>query len=66
MIELPVTWLLGVLGILATTIASLAGIIYSILISRLRAQDAIIDGLRKDVERMAKGCGIETCHWRLR
>lgn len=66
MIELPVGWLLTTVGILGTTIATLAGIIYKSLSARLGVQDRIIDGLRADIERMSKGCGVESCHWRVR
>lgn len=66
MIELPIGWLLTTVGILGGTIATLAGIIFQILKLRLEAQDRIIEGLRTDIERMAKGCGMESCHWRVR
>jgi hypothetical protein len=66
MIELPIAWLLSTLIALGCVIATLAGIIYRTLSLRLEAQDRIIDGLRTDIDRMAKGCGYEACHWRLR
>jgi len=66
MIELPVGWLLGIIGTLGGVIATLALTIWHSLNSRLTAQDKIIEGLRGDVERMSKGCGAAGCHWKHR
>jgi len=63
-ITLPVGWILTCIGGLATVIATLAGIIYASLNSRLAAQDKIIDRLQADIERMSKGCGVKECMWR--
>jgi hypothetical protein len=71
MIELPVAWILATIGTLATTIATLAAIMWAFMKSRLAAQDKIIDGqsatiakLQDDVERLSKGCGHPECLWR--
>lgn len=64
MIELPIGWILGIIGALGGVIATLAGMLWATMKDRLAAQDRIIDGLRADIERMAKGCGMEDCHWR--
>jgi hypothetical protein len=61
---IPVSWVLGVVGILGTVIATLAGIIYRSLTDRLAVQDRIIEKLQDDVDRLAKGCGHDACHWR--
>jgi hypothetical protein len=66
MIELPVSWMLTVIGGLAGVIATLAGIIWHSLNARLAAQDKIIEHLKADVDRMAKGCGMDGCHWKRR
>jgi hypothetical protein len=73
MIELPIAWLLSVIGVLGGTIATLAGIMWSFMKSRLEAQDKLIESqtqtiakLQDDVDRMSKGCGIDLCSWRLR
>jgi hypothetical protein len=66
MIELPIGWLLATVGVLGSVIATLAGIIYKSLSARLETQDKIIAGMRLDIERMAKGCGVEACHWKIR
>jgi len=63
MIELPIGWVLGIIGTLAGVIATLASIIWHSLNARLAAQDRIIEGLRADIDRMSKGCGMESCHW---
>lgn len=71
MIEMPIAWLLSAIGILGGTIATLAGVLWGFVKSRLEAQDKIIDAqsqtiskLQDDVERMGKGCGHKECLWR--
>ena len=73
MIELPIAWILATIGTLSGAIATLAGIMWGFMKSRLSAQDKLIDSqgltiakLQDDVERMAKGCGHNECHWRQR
>lgn len=73
MIELPIAWILATIGTLSGAIATLAGIMWGFMKSRLAAQDKIIETqgntiskLQDDVERMAKGCGAEHCLWRPR
>jgi hypothetical protein len=61
---IPVSWVLGVVGILGGVIATLAGIIYRSLTDRLTVQDSIIQRLQDDVDRLSKGCGHDACHWR--
>jgi hypothetical protein len=73
MIELPIAWILATIGTLSGAIATLAGIMWGFMKSRLAAQDKIIatqtvviEKLQEDVFRMSKGCGINTCLWRPR
>ena len=73
MIELPITWMLGTVGLLSSTIATLAAIMWRFLVSRLEAQDkmiaaqvATIEKLQDEVERMGSGCGMAGCYWKLR
>ncbi|MBB5351359.1 hypothetical protein HNR46_001595 [Haloferula luteola] len=66
MIELPIAWILGIIGVLGGVISALAGLLWSTMKERLSAQDKIIERLQADVERMAKGCGMESCHWKRR
>ncbi len=63
---IPVEWLLGVLIGLGGVIATLAGIIFKVLSSRIDIQDKIISKLQDDVDRLSKGCGIGACLWKLR
>jgi hypothetical protein len=71
MIELPIAWILATIGTLSGAIATLAGIMWGFMKSRLAAQDKIIatqtvviEKLQEDVARMSKGCGINACLWR--
>jgi len=66
MIAVPVEWILSVLIAFGGVIGTLATVIYRSLMSRLSAQDKIIEDLRRDIERMATGCGIHECLWRSR
>lgn len=71
MIELPIAWILATIGTLSGAITTLAAIMWGFMKSRLSAQDKIIEvqgvtiaKLQDDVERMAKGCGHDECHWK--
>ena len=70
-VSLPIGWILATIGSLAGTIAALATIMWAFMKSRLEAQDKLIESqavviskLQDDVERMAKGCGADSCHWK--
>jgi hypothetical protein len=62
----PVSWVLGIIGVLGGVIATLAGIIFRSLNERLSVQDRIIEKLQDDIDRLAKGCGATTCIWKNR
>jgi hypothetical protein len=76
--QIPIAWILSTIISLGVTIASLAGIMWSFVKSRIDAQDKIIDaqdknieaqnatirGLQGEVERMAQGCGASGCVWK--
>lgn len=66
MIELPIGWVLGIIGTLGSIITALATLLWHTMKDRLSAQDRIIEKLQADVERMAKGCGQRECLWRER
>ena len=70
MMQIEIGWILGAIGVLSSTIAALAGVMWGFVKSRLLAQDQIIASqtltiakLQDDVDRMAKGCGHPECHW---
>jgi hypothetical protein len=72
-ISLPIGWILATIGSLAGTIAALATIMWAFMKSRLEAQDKLIESqtvviskLQDDVDRMSKGCGADSCHWKFR
>lgn len=72
-ISVPLSWVLTAILSLCGTIATLAGIMWSFVKSRIEAQDTIIASqnstitkLQEDVERMAKGCGADGCVWKHR
>lgn len=71
--NIPVEWVLGVLIGLGGVIAALAKVIWSVMQSRLTAQDKIIEAqtgtiakLQDDVERLSRGCGHDVCLWKKR
>ena len=57
-------WILGTIGILGSTVGTMAGAMWLFMVNRLRKQDLIIDRLQEDVKRMSKGCGIPECLWK--
>jgi hypothetical protein len=61
---IPVEWVLSVLLGSGGVIATLAGVLWRTMNSRLEAQDRIISHLQTEVARLAKGCGMESCIWR--
>ena len=63
-IKIPIEWILGIIAIMGSVVATLATTIWKLVTNRLRAQDEIIRGLRKDVDRLTKGCGVKECIWR--
>lgn len=63
---LPVGWLLGIIGVLAAVISTLAGLLWATMKERLAVQDGIISKLQDDIDRLSKGCGMDSCIWRNR
>jgi hypothetical protein len=61
----PVAWLITIIGALGGVIATLAGLLWTIMKDRLAVQDDIIKKLQDDVDRLSKGCGIKECLWRM-
>ena len=57
-------WILGTIGILGSTVGTMAGAMWLFMVNRLKKQDVIIERLQEDVERMSKGCGIPECLWK--
>jgi hypothetical protein len=73
MMQIEIGWILGAIGVLSSTIAALAGVMWGFVKSRLAAQDVIISAqavtiakLQEDVNRLSKGCGHPDCHWKSR
>ena len=73
MIQIQIEWILAVIATLSATIATISGIMWNFMQSRLSAQDKLIDSqrvviekLQEDVERMSKGCGHQDCLWKHR
>lgn len=70
-VQVPIAWILTTILSLGGVIATLAGIMWSFVKSRIDAQDKIIESqnatikaLQDDVERMSKGCGASGCVWK--
>lgn len=66
MTPIPIEWLLGALGMMATALATMATAAWSFMKSRLEAQDTIINKLQDDIDRLSKGCGMGSCLWKNR
>jgi hypothetical protein len=68
--EIPIEWVLTMIGVLAATISTLAVVIYRSLEKRIEAQNLVIRSqatsiahLQEDVKRLAAGCNADGCHW---
>ena len=57
-------WIFGIIGILGSTVGTMAGAMWIFMVSRLKKQDVIIDRLQADVDRLSKGCGLPECLWK--
>ena len=71
--QIDIGWVLGAIGALGTTIATLAGVMWGFVKSRLLAQDKLIEAqtamiakLQDDIDRLGKGCGHAECLWKHR
>lgn len=69
--EIPIPWVLGIIGTLGGVIAALASIIYKSLEKRIDSQNRIIatqsqsiQRLQEDIGRLSRGCGMNDCLWR--
>jgi hypothetical protein len=72
-VNVDVNWIIGIIGILGTSLGSVAGVLWSFTLSRLKKQDAqinaqneTISNLQADIKRMSRGCGATDCVWRVR
>lgn len=66
MIEIPIGWILGVLIGSGGVISTLATVMWRSMVDRLKTQDAIIQRMQDDIDRLSKGCGIKECLWKNR
>jgi hypothetical protein len=57
-------WVLGTIGILGSTVGTMAGAMWLFMVNRLRKQDAIIEGQQSQIDRISKGCGLPECLWK--
>ena len=64
-VELPIVWVLGIVGSLATVVTVLAKLIYSMMNRQIDALTKQIERLQGRVDRLQKGCGAQGCAWRV-
>ena len=64
-VELPIVWVLGIVGSLATVVTVLAKLIYSMMNRQIDALTRQIERLQGRVDRLQKGCGVSGCAWRV-
>lgn len=69
--EIPITWILTAFITLGGTISGMALTMWLFMKERLAKQDVIIEKqnvtiheLQKDVDRLASGCGVDSCVWK--
>ena len=64
-VEMPIVWVLGIVGSLATVVTVLAKLIYSMMNRQIDALTKQIERLQGRVDKLQKGCGVQGCAWRL-
>jgi hypothetical protein len=64
-VELPLVWVLGIVGSLATVVTVLAKLIYSMMNRQIDALTKQIERLQGRVDKLQKGCGVSGCAWRV-
>lgn len=64
-VELPLVWVLGIVGSLATVVTVLAKLIYSMMNRQIDALTKQIERLQGRVDKLQRGCGARGCAWRL-
>lgn len=65
-VQLPLTWVLGIVGSLATTVTILAKILWDFVKSHIAEMKRQIERLQKRIDHLQRGCGISGCAWRIK
>jgi hypothetical protein len=63
--NIPTEYILASFGGLTTVISVLASIIYKALSSEISSLRKIVSNLQEDVDRLSRGCGMQSCIWKL-
>ena len=63
-VQIPLAWVLGMVGSLATVVTVLAKIIYTSLTNTVSELRKMVERLQKRVDTLQRGCGLNGCHWR--
>ncbi|MCW1926298.1 hypothetical protein OKA05_27335 [Luteolibacter arcticus] len=64
-VELPIVWVLGIVGSLATVVTVLAKLIYSMMNRQIDVLTKQIERLQGRVDKLQRGCGAGGCAWRM-
>jgi len=64
-VQLPLVWVLGIVGSLATVVTMLAKLIWSIVNAQMMALTKQVERLQKRVDTLQRGCGVQSCAWRV-
>lgn len=64
-IELPLVWVLGIVGSLATVVTVLAKMLWGMVNQQIDSLRKQIDRMQKRIDTLQRGCGLNGCAWRI-
>ena len=64
-VQIPLVWVLGMVGSLATVVTVLAKILWGTVNRQIDALTKQIDRMQKRIDVLQRGCGITSCAWRV-
>lgn len=63
-IQMPLAWVLAIVGSLATVVTVLAKLLWSITNEQIKTLRNEIERQRVRISKLEKGCGAPACAWR--
>ena len=64
-INIPLTWMLGIVGSLATTVTVLAKLLWDFVKGHIAEMKRQMRRMQKRIDALQRGCGVSACVWRL-
>lgn len=64
-VQIPLAWMLGIVGSLATVVTVLAKILWGTVNRQIDTLTKQIERMQKRIDTLQKGCGMNGCAWRV-